>query len=74
MFEEILKEALLEGNKSKNDLFKEFVAGLEKLTKKTGWGVQSTGGVYFDEPSTIKKVKYTNDPTSGDIDYDLINK
>jgi hypothetical protein len=70
MFKKLLNEA----NKSKEDLFKEFVAGLEKLTKKTGWGVQSTGGVYFDDPSTIKKVKYTDDPTSGDIDYDLINK
>ena len=74
MFKEKFEKIINEANKSKDDLFNDFVKGLEKLTKKTGWGVQSVGGVYFDDPSTIKKVKYTDDPTSGDINYDLVTK
>ena len=72
-FEKIFTEGF-NTTKDEEKLFDEFVKGLEKLTKKTGWGVESTGGVSFDDPKTIKKVTYSNDPTSGDIDYEIINK
>ena len=54
--------------------WKKFVKGMEQLTKSTGFGVQSTGGISYDDPKTIKTVTYSDDESSGDLDFSLKNK
>jgi len=61
-------------NKQYGKNLTDFVAGLEKLTQKTGWGIESTGGVYYDDPMSIYSVSYTTDLGSGDIDYIIKSK
>lgn len=57
--------------KSRSERFISFITELENLSVKHGVTVVSTGGVViFDEPLT--RVVYNDDPTSGDLDINLI--
>lgn len=48
--------------------FRRFVAGLEKLSQKTGVVIQSIGGVYIsDNLDDVEGLTYTKDHTSGDL-------
>ncbi len=51
-----------------------FAIGLAKLSKKTGITVETTGGLYYDDPKTIKSVTYSDDFSSGDLSCDLVEK
>lgn len=46
--------------------FKKFTVELAALSKKYGVAIQSVGGVEFGE---IKSIRYSSDPTSGDLTY-----
>lgn len=73
MIKEIV-EAVKTPSPIKSELWSQFVKGLEALTKETGFGVETTGGVYFDFPGNIKSVKYSDDYSSGDISYSIKTK
>jgi len=44
------------------------------LTKKTGIAIETTGGLYYDDPKTIKSVSYSEDFSSGDLSFDIKTK
>ena len=46
-----------------------FTLELEKLSKKYGILISAIGGVDYMEPSTIKRVAYSDDFSSGDLEY-----
>ena len=49
-----------------------FIQEMNRITKETGYGVKVYGNIYYNEPSQIKLVQYTDDETSGDLDYELV--
>jgi hypothetical protein len=51
--------------------FKLFVQELAKLSKQYGVLVHVTGGIQIVEPKEIKDIRYTEDATSGDLEYDV---
>ncbi len=48
-----------------------FVKELTKLSKKTGISIETTGGLYYDDPKNIKSISYSEDFSSGDLSCDL---
>jgi len=61
---------LLEGdnyNKITDKAMREFAKGLEKLSKKTGIWIETTGGISYTDPKKIKSVSYSDDFSSSDI-------
>lgn len=58
--------------KERNSRFNNFIDELEILSKKYGVFINSTGGVNIwnkEEIEDIDTVEYSNDPTSGDLEY-----
>lgn len=51
--------------------FKKFVKELAELSKKYGVAIKSIGGVTIGE---IKDISYSDDETSGDLEYRVIWK
>jgi len=52
--------------------FTAFVQELTALSKKHGVAIRSTGGVYaFSDPKEAEGLVYTDDASSGDLDYTL---
>ena len=47
--------------------FKKFAKDLEKLSEEYGIIIKSIGGVEIFDKSAINKVRYSDDPTSGDL-------
>lgn len=63
--------------KDREKRFNDFTIELGELSKKYGIMINSTGGVNIynkEEISTIKEVYYSNDYTSGDLSYEVLEK
>lgn len=57
--------------------FNDFTTELGELSKKYGVMINSTGGVNIfnkEDLITIEEVYYSNDYTSGDLSYEVIEK
>lgn len=60
--------------KERDKRFNNFIEELELLSKKYGVFINSTGGVNIWNKEDIKDidvVEYSNDPTSGDLEYQV---
>ncbi|MDB2414198.1 hypothetical protein N9W34_00325 [Rickettsiales bacterium] len=52
--------------------FNAFIKQLTLLSKEHGIAIQAIGGVHiFDKPEDAKNIAYSQDHTSGDLEYTL---